>query len=51
MNLMVVAFAVGVADEEKNPFEHKTIVILRVSVILLELLETDLRFPQNLFLK
>ena len=48
MNLMVVAFAVGVVDEEKNPFVHKTIVILKVSVIALE---TDLRFPQNLILK
>ena len=48
MNLTVVAFAVGVADEEKTPFAHKTIVILRVSVIPLE---TDLRFPQNLVLK
>ena len=48
MNLMVVAFVVGVADEEKTPFVHKTIAILRVSVIPLE---TDLRFPQNLILK
>ena len=48
MNLMVVAFAVGVADEEKTPFVHKPIVILRVNVIPLE---TDLRFPQNLLLK
>ena len=47
VNLTTVAFVAGVGDEEKTPFVDKVIVILGVSVTRLE---TDLRFPQNLFL-